>query len=166
MTGTVRLDTQFRSLLFIQFSVRFLEEAVGFHRESRMRAFTDQPRVVEYLYRKVELSAVKGGELAFADDPRAEGRGGEMVDVDVRADRGDPFAQQFLHAFGTAAFDQRDHRGRRENSQRTAAHRDRGILHRDSDRFFSGKSGGDVRHNGCSFQSLPLGGKVSPNGDG
>lgn len=152
--------------LFLELRVGFLEKAVGFYGKSRMRALADQTGVVEYLNFKVEPSAVKGGEGAFADDARAEGRGRQVVDVDVRADRGDPVAEQFLNAFGATALNKGDHRGRCEYPERTAAHRDRGILHRDSDRFFSGKSGGDVRHNGCSFQSLPLGGKVSPNGDG
>ena len=68
-----------------------------------MRSLADQSDVVIHFYFKVEPSAVKGGQPAFADDPRAEGRGGEMVDIDLRADRGDPLVQQFFDALGTAA---------------------------------------------------------------
>lgn len=132
--------------LFLELRVGFLEKAVGFYGKSRMRALADQTGVVEYLNFKVEPSAVKGGEGAFADDARAEGRGRQVVDVDVRADRGDPLAEQLLHAFGTAALDQRDHRGCRENSQRTAAHRDSGIFHGYGNGFFTGDPGFDFVH--------------------
>lgn len=93
-----------------------------------MRSRADQPGVVERFHREHEPPAVNLRKLAFRGDPHADRRCGDVLDVHQRADR--PHARLQLGGHGPVCrrLHQRDHGGRRENIQHSAAHGFRRIL--------------------------------------
>ena len=119
--------------LFVQLRIGFVDELLRVYGEARVLALADQSVVVKDLDLKVEPSAVTGDQLAFAQDTCADRGGCEVLDLYLSPYRGDTLAQVIFDRFGTASLDQGDHRRGREDPQRTAAHRDRGVFDRDSD---------------------------------